>query len=213
MNSIRTKKWLVLVITCTLMLGIKQSFASPISFGFSVQLEYDGIGFSKDTVVYGEVTYESNQSPYQSSHYGDKYEITSIWLNVEGEETIAYGGRIFIDAQSNYLAINTYDGAYNNFTNSVLGNDVLYASLEINTPTILNDLPADPAFFYGLTGRFGMNRTVGSLFDINSLSDLKVPGSSSVSPMQVDEPPVLTLLLIGAGAIGTRAYARRKSLS
>lgn len=170
--------------------------AIPITFAFSGEVSWNYVDVPVGTILSGSITYDPTTPLVEVEPYHYGYLIDSFVLNINGESATHSGGSIRIDGSNVGITAGPYNyaGGGTPFSNAVSGITVAGIGLSLSGLGVPGVLPDAPAAFYGLTGSFGINRSGGDVYDIDSLANLSLPPSVTHN---VPEPSILWLLGIG----------------
>ncbi len=178
--------------------------AYPVTFAFSGETARDSVIIPEGAVMYGSITYDSDTPLVEVGWNEYGYLIDSLVLNIDGETATHSGGSIRVfDSRISIFAGPYGYGGRNSFSNDILGAYISGFELELSGSSVPDILPDDPSVFYNMTGDFFINRSGGSVYDINSLANLAMPPTDQTT--SVPEPG--TLWLFGLGIL---SLLRRK---
>lgn len=205
-NKVIPNKFSKIALVLMLLILGKAANALPITFAFSGEVSWDFVDVPVGTVLFGSVTYDSNTPLVEVIPYRYGYLIDSLVLNINGESATHSGGAIRINGSR--VEINAgpsiYAGGGTPFSNAIAGITIVGIGISLSGLLMPDVLPDDPTVFYGLTGSFGINRSGGDIYDINSLANLSIPPGMVAGGVtgSVPEPSTLWLLSVGVLLLG-----------
>lgn len=189
------------------------SKSAIIEVGFSGTIEENFADVAVDSIFFGSFRYDSDASsqPYGFNEY---YSILSAKLNFGTESATINSG--FVSVTDNRLSfsagpalgLSNVFGNTEAFSQELAGVVIRGMGFSINGAFTEDVLPSDSALIYGASGSFFINRSIGTLYDVNTPELLKIPASQSTELPSPNTILIFGLVIIGCTSI--RAIQKRQ---
>jgi hypothetical protein len=176
--------------------------ASIIEVAFSGTIEADDFDIPVGTIISAGFSYDTDATTAFVINK-DKFPVFDIFLSMMGQTVSNDFGYLAVYEDRLNFQSGPYLSGGGNTPFSALINGIEIRGIGFTLDGVFSSdvLPSDPHDVYGLVGTFFVNRSRGTLFDVNSPDLLQIPVAQATPDSAVPAPSSLGLFFLSFAAI------------